>query len=208
METREGYVGCLTEQQHEILKEFLSFYANTFEENQVKLKELGNAQSGECAGDVTMLPEAKTVVATPEAEVVDDVQQLKDVYDYSQDLYLYPGLKSSSEIKSFLANVEDGSEVNGTSPGSIARKIVCLRMLRARNFDIEKSKKLFEECMELREKYGYFKVYTEGLSSFSHPGAQVYATSTGLSDYQGKPIAVGRINVLNGSLVQQEPHIT
>mmetsp|Transcript_8019 Transcript_8019/g.9198 ORF Transcript_8019/g.9198 Transcript_8019/m.9198 type:complete len:284 (-) Transcript_8019:1132-1983(-) len=83
-----------------------------------------------------------------------------------------------------------------------------LRFLRARNFNLTKSTKLLEEAHQMRQKYSANKIYEKnGLVLLKHPGAQLYACDTGLRDAEGRPIGVGRINVMDGPAMEHEPHI-
>ena len=82
------------------------------------------------------------------------------------------------------------------------------RFLRARNFDVGKAFKLFKDAVAMRQKYEVAKMYeNNGLMLMKHPGAQMYACDSGLRDPKGRPIGFGRLNIMVGPDMEQEPHI-
>mmetsp|Transcript_14821 Transcript_14821/g.18326 ORF Transcript_14821/g.18326 Transcript_14821/m.18326 type:complete len:286 (-) Transcript_14821:107-964(-) len=86
--------------------------------------------------------------------------------------------------------------------------VLLLRFLRARNFNLKKATTLLKDSHNMRQKYGANKIYQKnGLLIMKHPGAQMYACDSGLTDPEGRPIGIGRINVMAGPDMEHEPHI-
>lgn len=198
-EKRWGYLGNLTESQEMCLGEFMEHYVKTFADNQATPQD-GDEEEKEIKTKIEIETETKTEMET-KIEKVGDKR-----YDYNLDPYLYPSMEQRK-----VSSMEAGKQAKffSDADSDTMQKVMCLRFLRARKFDLTKAKKLLDDCLCMREKFGYHKIYeSNGLKVMSHPGAQVYAAFSGLSDKQGRPIAVGRINVLDGPVMQQEPHIT
>lgn len=190
-ETRWGYFGNLTSKQEQKLELFMKHYESLYRDNQQHLKEMSQ-QKAEAKKDKEQQPEESTL-------------GVETAYDFSKDQYLFPGLDEEKGT----ALDSNGTAEADKKHKELLRKVLCLRFLRARKFDVEKAKTHLNDCIKMRQKYGYHKLYEkDGTKVFFHPGAQVYGAFSGLYDKKGRPIAVGRINVMDSPKMERDPHIT